>query len=271
MPNVLTRPIESLGQAAIDFVEFVGGLGLLLGDAVTNLRPLVASGRTRRMAWDGVFAQMVRVGVRSIPIVSLVVFCIGVILSLQIVPILRQYGAPEKIADIIAISMFRELGPLVGAIVLTGFAGASIAAEIGTMVVSEEIEALETHAIDPVRFLVMPRVLATAAMTVCLAVIADVVGVFGGVVASWLAEGLDAEKFMRAALKAITVRDFGTGLFKAGVFGTLIALLACYLGLNVRNGAEGVGNATTRTVVYTVVALTFVDLLFTAIFYQLKL
>lgn len=271
MLKTIARPIETLGQSAIDFVEFIGGIGLLFGDAISNLRPLVATGRTRTMAWDGVWSQMVRVGVRSIPIVTLVVFCIGVILSLQIVPILRQYGAPEKIADIIAISMFRELGPLVGAIVLTGFAGASIAAEIGTMVVSEEIEALEVHAIDPVRFLVMPRVLATALMTVCLAVCADVVGVLGGVAASWLAEGLDPEKFLRASLAATTVRDFLTGLFKAGVFGTLIALLACYLGLNVRNGAEGVGNATTRTVVYTVVALTFVDLLFTAIFYELKL
>ena len=182
---------------------------------------------------------MVRVGVRSIPIVSLVVFCIGVILSLQIVPILRQYGAPEKIADIIGVSMLRELGPLVGAIVLTGFAGASIAAEIGTMVVGEEIEALETHAIDPVRFLVMPRVLATSIMTVCLTIVADVVGVLGALVSSYVAEHLDPDRFVRDAIHAVIVRDLITGLIKAGVFGAIIALLACYLGLNVRNGAEG--------------------------------
>lgn len=271
MLKALARPIESVGQSAIDFVEFVGGIGLLLAASLANARPLFGRGRTREMAWAGVWAQMVRVGVRSIPIVTLVVFCIGVILSLQIVPILRQYGAPEKIADIMGVAMFRELGPLVGAIVLTGFAGASIAAEIGTMVVSEEIEALETHAIDPVRFLVMPRVLATASMTVCLTVLADVVGVLGGLIASYVAEGLDPEQFYRAALKAVIVRDFATGLIKAAVFGGMIALLACYLGLNVKNGAEGVGNATTRTVVYTVVSLTFVDLLFTAVFYQLKL
>ena len=271
MKQLLVRPIESIGQHGIDFVEFVGGLGLLLAKTSASVRRLFSGGRARRMAWANVWAQMVRVGVRSIPIVSLVVFCIGVILSLQIVPILKQYGAQMQIANIISISMFRELGPLVGAIVLTGFAGASIAAELGTMVVSEEIEALETHAIDPVRFLVMPRILATATMTVCLAVIADVMGVVGGMLASKLAIGFDPATYLWASLEAASLRDFLTGLVKAGVFGTMIALLACFLGLNVKNGAEGVGNATTRTVVLTVVSLTFVDLLFTAVFFQLGL
>lgn len=267
----LTRPIALVGAATLDFIDFVGGLGVLLTRSASSARRLFSRGRSRQMAWAAVFAQMVRVGVRSIPVVSLVVFCIGVILTLQIVPILRTYGADGKIADIIAVSMFRELGPLVGAIVLTGFAGASIAAEIGTMVVSEEIEALETHAIDPVRFLVMPRVVATSLMTVCLAVVADTVGVLGGLIAGALTAGIDPQAYLLASFKAVLVRDFLTGLIKAGVFGMLIALLACYLGLNVKNGAEGVGNATTRTVVLTIVALTFVDLTFTAVFYQLKL
>lgn len=268
--SLITRGIEKVGKDSIDFVEFIGGIGTLFGRAFAAGARLFARGRSRRMAWNNVWAQMVRVGVRSIPVVSLVVFCIGVILSLQIVPILQDYGAQLKIAELISVAMFRELGPLVGAIVLTGFAGASIAAEIGTMVVSEEIEALETHAIDPVRFLVMPRVVASCVMTICLAVVADVMGVLGGMIASYLAIGYSPEAYFWATLDAATVRDFVTGLLKAGVFGAIIALLACFLGLNVKNGAEGVGNATTRTVVLTVVALTFVDLLFTAIFYQLK-
>jgi phospholipid/cholesterol/gamma-HCH transport system permease protein len=269
MMSLFIRSIETVGKNSYDFVDFIGGIGSLLARAAASMGRLFSRGRTRRMAWSNVWTQMVRVGVRSIPVVSLVVFCIGVILSLQIVPILKDYGAQLKIADMIGVAMFRELGPLVGAIVLTGFAGASIAAEIGTMVVSEEIEALETHAIDPVRFLVMPRVVASCIMTVCLAVVADVMGVLGGMVASYLAIGYDPEAYFWATLRAASVRDFATGLLKAGVFGAIIALLACFLGLNVKNGAEGVGNATTRTVVLTVVALTFVDLLFTAIFYQL--
>jgi phospholipid/cholesterol/gamma-HCH transport system permease protein len=265
------KPIESVGTAVIGFVEFVGGLGSLFGRACLSAGRLFGRGRARQMAWAAVWAQMVRVGVRSIPIVSLVVFCIGVILALQMSPILAQYGAQKQVADIISVAMFRELGPLVGAIVLTGFAGASIAAEIGTMVVSEEIEALESHAIDPVRFLVMPRVLATAVMTVCLAVIADVMGVVGGMLAAFLIGGFEPMQYWWASLDATTATDFLTGLFKAGVFGAIIALLACFLGLGVSNGAEGVGNATTRTVVLTVVSLTFVDLLFTAVFYRLDL
>src|SRR5213078_3962952 len=138
------------------------------------------SKRGRRLGWSNLWAQMVRVGVKSIPIVSLVLFCIGAILALQMAPILRTFGVLDRVADIISLAIFRELGPLVAAIVLTGFAGASIAAEMGTMVVSEEIEALEAHAINPIRFLVVPRVLATAVMMVCLAVVADLVGMSGG-------------------------------------------------------------------------------------------
>lgn len=269
--RLLTRPIEAAGRRLIDFVTFIGSLGQLAAKSGASMSRLAGRGRARSMAWSHVWTQMVRVGVRSIPIVSLVVFCIGVILALQITPILQRYGASAQIADIISIAMFRELGPLVGAIVLTGFAGASIAAEIGTMVVSEEIEALEAHAIDPVRFLVMPRVVATAVMTVCLAVLADCMGVLGGMISSYLAIDYDPQQYLSSTLSATGLRDFLTGLFKAGVFGAVIALLACHLGLTVTNGAEGVGNATTRTVVLTIVALTFIDLLFTAIFYQLKL
>jgi phospholipid/cholesterol/gamma-HCH transport system permease protein len=262
---------SAIGQAGVDFVRFIGSIGLLFARAAAATGDLFSAGRRRKMAWAAVFSQMVRVGVRSIPIVALVVFCIGVILALQMTPVLSQYGAQRQVADIISIAMFRELGPLVGAIVLTGFAGASIAAEIGTMVVSEEIEALETHAIDPVHFLVMPRVLATSLMTVCLAVIADIMGVTGGLLAASLTQGYEPLQYWAASLDATTATDFLTGLFKAGVFGAIIALLACHLGLSVQNGAEGVGNATTRTVVLTVVSLTFVDLLFTAIFYRLEL
>ena len=254
----------------LGWIELLGGLSMLLGDVLLASRRLVSAGRPGRMAWSNVFAQMVRVGVRSIPIVSLVVFCIGMILAMQMSPVLAAYGATDQVADIIAIAMFRELGPLVGAIVLTGFAGASIAAELGTMVVSEELEALEAHSIDPVRFLVVPRVLAATIMTVCLAVVADLMGVLGGLFAATTIVGTtDASAYLYRTFNAVTVHDFTTGLIKAGVFGAIIALLACYLGMNVKNGAEGVGNATTRTVVLTIVALTVVDLIFTALFFSL--
>ena len=181
---LLLRPLATLGSSVLSGLIATGGVSLLLLDTARHAPGAYFRDRGRRLAWKNLFAQMVRVGVQAIPIVALVVFCIGAILALQIIPILRTYGAAEEVARLISIAMFRELGPLVGAITLTGFAGASIAAELGTMTVSEEIEALETHAIDPVRFLVVPRTIATAMMTVCLAVIADYMGVLGGMVVS---------------------------------------------------------------------------------------
>lgn len=264
-------PVTALGSFSVGVIEFLGSLGLLLKETSLLIRPALFTGRGKRLGWRNLWFQMVRVGVKSIGIVSLVVFCIGAILSLQMEPILRQYGATDRIADIIGVAMFRELGPLVAAITLTGFAGASIAAELGTMQVSEEIEALESQAISPVRFLVVPRVLATTLMMVCLAVLADLMGVLGGLFVSTTILGISSDLYLRATFSAVEMKDFLGGLFKAGVFGCVLSLIACHLGMNVQGGAEGVGTATTKTVVYTIVALTFIDLGFTATFYYLGL
>jgi phospholipid/cholesterol/gamma-HCH transport system permease protein len=267
--RIVFRPITFLGALVLDIVDFIGGIGYLLLDTLIAVRRGLFSRRAAKLTWQNLWAQMVRVGVKSIPIVSLVLFCIGSILALQMAPILKTFGVVERVADIISLAIFRELGPLVGAIVLTGFAGASIAAEIGTMVVSEEIEALEAQAIPPVRFLVVPRVLATTVMMVCVVIVGDLMGVLGGMLLAKYFLGLGAEQYLRHSFSAIMVRDFVTGLVKAGVFGTLISSLACYLGLSVTGGAQGVGVATTRTVVLTIVALIIVDLLFTGVFYYL--
>jgi phospholipid/cholesterol/gamma-HCH transport system permease protein len=265
--SAIRRPISALGARAIALLEFIGGVGyLLLDTTVAAPRSLVAK-RGRRLGWQNLWAQMVRVGVRSVPIVVLVLFCIGAILALQMGPILKNYGAITVVANVISLATFRELGPLVSAVVLTGFAGASIAAELGTMVESEEIEALEAQAISPIRFLVVPRMIATTLMMICVAAIGDITGVAGGLVVSYLAFGIGGHQYIQHTFDAIVIRDFVTGLIKAGVFGALISGLACYLGLGVTGGAQGVGVATTRTVVLTIVALISVDLLFTTTFY----
>src|SRR3989440_3840791 len=213
--RAITRPITNFGARILGFIEFVGGMGFLWNDTLRSVPRALGEKRGRRLGWANLWAQMVRVGVRSIPIVSLVVFCIGAILALQMAPILRDYGAVDRVADIIGVAMFRELGPLVSAIVLTGFAGASIAAEMGTMVVSEEIEALEAIAIHPVRFLVVPRVLATTLMMVCLAVIADLIGAIGGLTIGRFFLGLSTDQYWVHTFEAIKMRDFLTGLVKA--------------------------------------------------------
>jgi phospholipid/cholesterol/gamma-HCH transport system permease protein len=263
----ILRPVSLLGFAALGVLEFIGNVGYLIGDALASAGRGLFTGRGKRLGWSNLWAQMVRVGVRSVAIVMLVLFCIGAILALQMAPVLKQYGALERVADIISISVFRELGPLVAAVVLTGFAGASIAAELGSMVVAEEIEALEAHSINPIRFLVLPRVLATTIMMVCVAVVADLMGILGGMTVANGLLGIHTRQYLTHTFEAIQVKDFTTGLIKAGVFGAIISSFACHLGLSVTGGAEGVGRATTRTVVLTIVALIVVDLIFTSVFY----
>ncbi len=267
--NLLLRPISALGQFALDVLEFMGGLGYLLKDMLAVAHVALFSKRGWKWGWRNLWVQMDRVGVKSIPIVSLVMFCIGSILAFQMAPILKDFGMVSTVADIISIATFRELGPLVSAIVLTGFAGASIAAEIGTMVVSEEIEALEAEAISPIRFLVVPRVIGTSIMMVFVAVVGDLLGILGGMMVSKFFLHINFTQYLKHTFDIVKERDFITGLIKAGCFGTLISGIACYLGLNVTGGAQGVGVATTRTVVLTIVALIFVDLMFTGVFYYL--
>jgi phospholipid/cholesterol/gamma-HCH transport system permease protein len=196
---------------------------------------------------------------------------IGSILALQLAPTLESYGQIQMVANVVAIAIVRELGPLITAIVLSGFAGASIAAEIGAMVEGEEIKALRAHAINPIRFLIVPRLLATTLMIVGLAVIADVIGVIGGFLTSWMALGITPETYFQSTQAALVVRDFLTGLVKAAVFGAMIAMIACHAGLTVRGGAVGVGNATTQTVVKSIVAIIGMDAVFTAVFYAFGL
>ena len=269
--NLVLRPIAALGGFALAVLEFLGGVGHLLADAAVASRAALFGHRAVRYGWQNLWQQMDRVGVQSVPIVSLVLACIGAILALQIAPILRSYGQEKVVAQVNQVAIFRELGPLIGAVVLTGFAGASIAAEIGTMVVGEEIEALTAVAINPVGYLVVPRVIATTVMMVCLAVVGDLAGVVGGMLTAKAFLGMNFVSFWGRTFERAKLMDFLTGLVKAGVFGTLISSLACYMGLRVTGGALGVGRATTYTVVYTIVALIVVDLMFTAGFYYLGL
>ncbi|HIB01618.1 MAG TPA: ABC transporter permease [Phycisphaerales bacterium] len=213
--------------------------------------------------------QIVRIGARSVGIVALVCGCIGLILAIQMEPPLSTFGQTDKIANIVGVAVLRELGPLISAIVLTGFAGAAIAAELGTMVVGEEIEALEAQALNPIRFLAVPRVLATVLSLILLTIIGDVVAITTAGIVSIELLGVPYELYKVNTLSQISLSDFTTGLFKAGVFGLILSGIACYNGFKVSGGAAGVGKATTDTVVQTVVTIVIADLMFTAIFYQL--
>lgn len=253
------------------FFSMLGGMYILLGRAsYSTAKGLLIP--SQHIGRDSLIAQMVRVGVRAIPIVVLVETAIGMILPLQMFPKLDEFGQADQIATINAISAFREFGPLMTAVVLCGFAGASIAAELGTMVTAEEIEALEASALNPVRFLVVPRLLATIIMMVILTIIADVAMLTSGLLTGFRL-GIEPVTYFYLTFEAVGVSGFITGLVKAGVFGLLIGLIACYLGLSVKpwQGSEGVGRATTRTVVYCIVAIIAADAVFTMIFYSYAL
>ncbi len=269
-PSLIARVIDRYWEIWADVLALIGSWANLLFDVlVWVVRSLIQ--RRARFGAQALAGQIVRVGTRSIGIVLLVSGCIGIILALQTAPSLRDFGQVDKVANLVGVAVFRELGPLIAAIVLTGFAGASIAAELGTMKVGEEIEALEAMALNPIRFLVMPRVIATAGSLIVLSVFADICSVvFGGVVGVFVLD-IPYEVYKMNTLNQLRPVDFNTGLIKAAVFGTLLGLIACTNGLRVTGGAAGVGRATTNTVVQTTVAIVICDLLFSALFYSLGL
>jgi len=267
-PIALMRVFEAWGDLWVRVFEFLGGVAGLLIDVFGWLWKSIFS-KDVRFGRAATVGQIVRIGARSVGIVALVCGCIGLILAIQMEPPLSTFGQTDKIANIVGVAVLRELGPLISAIVLTGFAGAAIAAELGTMVVGEEIEALEAQALNPIRFLAVPRVLATVLSLILLTIIGDVVAITTAGIVSIELLGVPYELYKVNTLSQISLSDFTTGLFKAGVFGLILSGIACYNGFKVSGGAAGVGKATTDTVVQTVVTIVIADLMFTAIFYQL--
>ena len=269
MPHRLSpqRGVHWVGAKSLSLASYVGGLSLLLGRTLYSALRGILPGHTK-FYFRQMLAQMVRVGVRPVGVVVLVQLFIGVILALQMTPPLEPFRQEDKVAMIIGVAGFRMLGPIITAVVLSGFAGASIAAELGTMVVAEEIEALEATALNPVRFLVVPRVLATLVMMIFLSAIANLMIALGGYLAARLVLApsvwVSYWSNMRTQLRFL---DFVTGQVMAAVFGLLISGIACFEGCRVSGGAEGVGRATTVTVVYSIIAIVISAAIFTAIFY----
>lgn len=265
-PRPIRASLEFLLRRTQSMLDQVGAVWYLFAEAVRWV-VLSFTRRKVRLGRPAIISQIVRIGARSVFIISLVSGCVGFILVLQMAPPLDNFGQKDLVANITGVAVLRELGPLIAAIVLTGFAGAAIAAEIGTMVVGEEIEALEAHALNPIRFLVVPRVIAAVISMTLLAVLSDAVAIVAGWGIGVLALGIPSERYIQNTLDQVKLADFLTGIGKATVFGLLIGLIACTNGLRVTGGAAGVGRATTGTVVQSVVAIIVADLAFTAIFY----
>jgi len=207
------------------------------------------------------------IGVEAVPIVSLISFFVGTILALQGAYQLRKLGAMQLIAGAVAVILTRELGPLMTAIIVIGRSGSAFAAEIGTMKVNEELDALETMALDPVHFLVAPKFLAMAFMMPCLTIWADLVGVCGGGSFGVLFAGFTWGSYFQATLQSLVLHDILTGLIKSLLFGFVITAVGCHEGLSAKLSPEEVGRATTSAVVKSIFLVIAVDLIFTALFY----
>jgi len=256
---------ESIGEVTLTSLSYVGGLARLTGGAAQAV--FVAPFRGGKLRLGRAIHQAMAVGVEAIPIVSLISFFVGMIFALQSAYQLRKLGAMQFVADAVAIAITRELGPLMTAIMVIGRSGSSFAAEIGTMKVNEEIDALETMALEPVHFLVAPKFLAMILMLPCLTTWADFMGVCGGSLFGVANAGFTIGSYFRRTLDALVLHDVTTGLIKSVMFGVVITAVGCMEGFSTGLGSEQVGRSTTSAVVKSIFMVILVDLVFTALFY----
>ncbi|MCS6924267.1 MAG: MlaE family lipid ABC transporter permease subunit [Candidatus Binatia bacterium] len=260
-------PLEGVGERTLEFAAAGRRLLELIGELA--YWTLIAPWRGKGIKWDRTFEQIAKIGVDGVPIVTFLSFLIGAVLALNAASQLRQFGAAIYIANLVGVSMTREMAPLITAVIVAGRSGAAITAELGTMVVSEEIDAMRTMALSPGRFLLVPRVLALLCAVPCLTVLSNLAGIIGGYWIGVIILGLGSRNYLQQTAQALLISDLVTGMVKSGVFALLIGLVACYRGFYVRGGAEGVGINTTASVVTSIVLCILADAVFTTIFFYL--
>jgi len=257
--------VTQVGETVTNCLAYVGALASLTLQA--SYYAFIGPFRGKHARWQSAVSQATEVGVRALPILSLITFFIGLILALQGAYELRKLGALSYVASAVAVSMTRELGPLITAILVIGRSGSAFAAEIGTMRVTEEIDALETMAIEPVDFLMTPKFLAMIVMMPCLTMWANAMGLIGGSVFGVAQADFTWVSYMQSSFDALFLRDIVTGLIKSVMFGITITAVGCHEGFSTGGGAEEIGRSTTQAVVISIFLVIAVDLVFTALFF----
>ena len=256
----MRRFLEMLGRRFIEFIRYAGGLSVLMGQTLFWI-PMPPHRRRQ------IFEQMAKIGVDSLPIVFLISMFTGMVLALQSAYQMQRFSAEMYIASLVAFSMTRELGPVLTALIVAGRVGASITAELGTMQVTEQIDALETLATNPIKYLIVPRFLALIIMLPFLTLYSDIVGIFGGYLVGVYKLGISHAMYMKNTWQPLKYKDVYTGLIKSFFFGIIICIVACYEGMTAEGGAEGVCRSTTASVVVSFILIIASDCLFTALFY----
>ena len=250
----------SFGRQVHNMFFFLGGMtSLCLQTFYLSFMPPLKK--------DRVIEQIKKAGFDSLPIVSLVALFIGFIFALQTAYFMQRIGSEMYIAAMVALSLVRELGPVITALVVAGRVGASNTAEIGSMQVTEQIDALEAFGTNPIKYLVVPRFLSLIVVLPLLTLYADMVGIFGSYLICVYKLGISSSMYLQVTFDSLLFKDLFTGLFKTIFFGMVIAFVSCYEGFNVEGGAEGVGQATTRCVVISFIMIIMADCFFTALFY----
>ena len=257
---MLKRGISFVRSRLKSYFTYMGGLAVLLAKTVF----WIFAPKSRK--WQ-VLDQMNRIGVASFPIVFLISLFTGMVLALQSAYQMQKASAEMYIASLVALSITRELGPVLTALIVAGRCGAAITAELGTMKVTEQVEALETLSANPVRYLVAPRFIAMFLMLPLLTIYADFFGILGGYIIGVGKLGITHPMYVKMTFEPMFNKDIITGLIKSASFAVIICTIACFEGLNSKEGAEGVGRATTSSVVRSFILIIVADCFFTALFY----
>lgn len=256
---MIIKFLESIGAYVINCLETLGQFTILVRDTIVQLRHMP---RFRH-----VFQQMSHLGVDTLPIIALTMLFTGMVLTLQTATEFIRLGAQSTVGGIVTIAVGRELGPVLAGVVTAGRVGAAITAEISTMKVTEQIDALKVMATNPIGYLVVPRLIACMCMLPLLVIFGDVIGSLGG----WMIANyydIDIYMYINSIDTFVEVHDVVGGLIKAIVFGAIVAIVGCYYGLNAQNGAEGVGKATTRSVVVSIIVIFFSNCLLSMVLYR---
>jgi phospholipid/cholesterol/gamma-HCH transport system permease protein len=255
------KPFAPIGRSTMTLLAHIGRLSVFTG---TALAAIVAP----PIYWRLIGQQIMRIGYYSLPVVGLTAFFTGGALALQIYLGGNRYGAEAIVPQIVVLGITRELGPVIAGLMVAGRVAAAIAAEIGTMKVTEQIDALTTLATNPIKYLVVPRLIAAVLCMPVLVGIADSIGVFGGYVVATQSLGFSGGIYLKNTVDFATQQDIVSGLIKAAAFGFIIALMGCYNGFNSKGGAQGVGNATTAAVVSSSILILAANYLLTTLLFS---
>jgi phospholipid/cholesterol/gamma-HCH transport system permease protein len=250
----------TVGRVFLAFLAVTGRLAVFTADALSHsVRPPIF--------WLSILKQILRIGYFSLPVVGLTAFFTGAVLCLQIYIGGNRYGAEAFVPQIVVLGITRELGPVIAGLMVAGRVAAAIAAEIGTMRVTEQIDALTTLSTNPMKYLVTPRLVAAVVSMPILVAVADSIGVFGGYVVATNTLNFNGAVYLRNTANFVTQDDVVSGLVKAAVFGFIIALMGCYNGFNSKGGAQGVGAATTNAVVSASILILAANYILTSVFF----